>query len=50
MAVMQQSGDLVFHGRDTPIWFGLLWQSYTSFSVLTLKPLLGVIEAILLKP
>ena len=29
MAVLQLSGYSVFHGRDTPIQLGLLWQSYS---------------------
>ena len=47
---MQQSGDFVFHDRDTPIQLSLLWQSCTPVSILTLKPLLGAIGAIPLKP
>jgi len=38
-----------FHGRDTPIQFGL-HDRVTPVSVLTLKPLLGVIEVLPLKP
>ena len=29
LAVLQPSGYSIFHGRDTPIWLGLPWQSYS---------------------
>ena len=46
MAVMQSSRYSVFHDRDTPIQFGLLWWSYTPISISTLKTLLRVIGVI----
>ena len=49
VVVMQPSGYSVFYSGNTSIWLGFLWQSYTLISVSTLKPLLGVIGAILLK-
>jgi len=50
VVLVQQSRDSTFYDRDTPIWLSLLWQSYTPVSVSTLKPLLEIIETILLKP
>jgi len=29
IVVLQPSGYSIFHGGDTPIWLGLLWQSYS---------------------
>ena len=46
MVVMQSSGYSIFHNRDTPIQFGLLWWSYTPISISTLKTLLRVIGVI----
>ena len=46
---MQQFRDPIFYNRDTPIQLGLPWQSYTSVSILTLKPLLRIIGVLLLK-
>jgi len=47
---MQQSEYSVFHNRNTPIQLGLLWQSHTPVSVPPLKPPLGAIDTIPLKP
>jgi len=38
------------HDRDTPIWLSLPWQSCTPVSISILKPPLGAIGAIPLKP
>jgi len=48
--LVQQSKDSAFHNGDTPIQLSLPWWSHTPFSVSTLKPPLGIIGAILLKP
>ena len=50
MVVMQQSRDSIFYNGDTSIQLSLPWQSCTSASVSTLKPLLGAIKFIPLKP
>jgi len=44
--MQQQSGDSIFHDRDTPIQLSFPWQSCTPVSVETLKPPLGAIGAI----
>ena len=50
MAVMQPSRYFIFYNGDTSIQLGLPWQNHTPVSISILKPPLGVIEAILLKP
>ena len=47
---MQLSEYSIFYNKNTPIQLGLLWQSYTPVSVSSLKPLLGAIRTIPLKP
>ena len=50
MVVIQSSGYSIFHDGDTPIWLGLSYKSHTPVSISTLKPPLGAIGAIPLKP
>ena len=50
IVVVQQSRYSIFYDRDTPIQLGLLQQSCTPVSISILKPLLGTIEVILMKP
>jgi len=51
MVVVQPSRYFTFYNKNTSTWLGLLWQSpSTSVSISPLKPSLGAIEAIILKP